>query len=89
MGNDLQIFGVAEAHDEHLRASGQIIHSCLHRLGMLTLHANLLLRRKNSIPAIHPDHLVRQGSQNPHQRVTNMSGTKQRHMARGLGQLLR
>ena len=78
-GHHVQVFGVAEAHDEHAAARGQPGHGQLHWFRVFTPHALGCRIWKNPVAAVDPGQGKRQRRQHARQCMAYMPTTKQGH----------
>ena len=76
---------MAEAHHQHMAASGQVPHGLLDGVGVFTAHIGRHLGRENFIAAVHPQHRHGQATQHLDQGLAHMAAAKQGH---GLGMCL-
>jgi hypothetical protein len=59
-GDDVEVLGVAEAHDQHQAAGRDLAHRALHRVGVLALHVGRHVVREDAVPAVDPGQRERQ-----------------------------
>ena len=78
-GQDVQVLGMAEAHDQHLRAGFERGHRAVHRLGMLAAHVERQLGGEDLFAAVDPVRAHRQRAQHRDDGQADMAAAEQRH----------
>ncbi len=77
--HDVQVFGVAETHDQHARLRRQASHRALHRVGMFAHHLLRHRLRENAVAAVYPAQRKRQARKHLNQRKPHMPPSKKRN----------
>ena len=68
---------MAEAHDQHLSAIGQMVDCSLNRVRVLAHHMAGQALWKNLITAVDPSDVKRQMHEHTHQSVTHMTSSEE------------
>ncbi len=76
-GHHVQVFGMAETHDQHKRAACQVRDRRLDRFGMLAHHVARHVGRKDLVAAVDPGHGKRQRRQRIHQGASHVAAAEQ------------